>query len=55
MDSESNQISDETGDANPQATQELFLPFRCFCTRKDVSILALRFQDLLNYMLRINS
>ncbi|KAK1369992.1 U-box domain-containing protein 52-like [Heracleum sosnowskyi] len=32
----SNQISDEIGDANPQATKELFLPFRCFCTRKDI-------------------
>ncbi|XP_074334790.1 U-box domain-containing protein 35-like isoform X3 [Apium graveolens] len=32
----SNQISDESGDANPQTTKELFLPFRCFCTRKDI-------------------
>ncbi|XP_063940020.1 U-box domain-containing protein 52-like isoform X1 [Daucus carota subsp. sativus] len=32
----SNRISEETGDADPQSIKELFLPFRCFCTRKDI-------------------
>ncbi|XP_070047930.1 U-box domain-containing protein 52-like isoform X2 [Nicotiana tomentosiformis] len=38
-DTESNQISDEAGSGNSELdpqTKELFLPFRVFCTRKDV-------------------
>lgn len=32
-----NQISDSNGTSSPDS-KDLFLPFRCFCTRKDVSV-----------------